>query len=155
MTRPLLVLVLLSPWLAAVWVGFHNLRQPRQLQLLTGTTPALSIGVWLLLSSSLGVTLGAGAVGILLQAEGSSRHRRRSRASLEENARDEDNPDPIPGYWQDTESGLGKPPPIMDVPFRVVSTGRQAPSSDTPSDPDPSPSSSYDSDGWESSQEDW
>ena len=45
MKRTLLILVLLSPWLLAVWVGLHNLRQPRrQLQLLTGTTPPFPLG---------------------------------------------------------------------------------------------------------------
>ena len=150
MKRGLLALVLLVPWLAAVWVGLHNLRQPRQLQLLTSTTPALPIGVWLLLSSSVGVTLGAATVGILLQAEGSSRRHRRSRANLGENTRDEYNLDPMPGHWQEADTNLGEPPPIMDVPFRVV---RPAHPSDSP--PDPSPSSPYRSDDWQSSQEDW
>lgn len=77
MKRTLLVPVLLSPWLLAVWVGFHNLRQPpRHLQLLTETTPPLPIGGWLLLSSSLGVTLGAATVGVLLQTKPSPRRRR-------------------------------------------------------------------------------
>ncbi|MYA91014.1 MAG: hypothetical protein F4Y10_04390, partial [Synechococcus sp. SB0663_bin_10] len=127
MKRGLLVLLLLSPWLAAVWVGFHNLRQPqRHLQLLTGTTPALPIGGWLLLSSSLGVTLGAGAAGVLLQT-GSAPGRRREENTHHEGAGDEDvgdEPNPDPGPWRDTESSLGGPPPIMDVPFRVVRPGR-------------------------------
>lgn len=146
MKRGLLVLLLLSPWLAAVWVGLHNLRQPRQLQLLTGTTPALPIGGWLLLSSSLGVTLGAGAAGVLLQTGSAPGRRRRSQASFEENGRyDEaddgvmrDEPNPGPGPWRDMEPSLGEPPPIMDVPFRVLRPGR------TPGpDPDGSPSPAY------------
>lgn len=146
MKRGLLVLLLLSPWLAAVWVGLHNLRQPRQLQLLTGTTPALPIGGWLLLSSSLGVTLGAGAAGVLLQTGSAPGRRRRSQASFEENGHyDEavdgvmgDEPNPGPGPWRDMEPSLGEPPPIMDVPFRVLRPGR------TPGpDPDGSPSPAY------------
>lgn len=84
MKRALLVPVLLSPWLLAVWVGFHNLRQPpRHLQLLTETTPPLPIGGWLLLSSSLGVTLGAATVGVLLQTKPSPRRRRWQEAGPE------------------------------------------------------------------------
>lgn len=155
MKRSLLVLVLLSPWLMAVWVGLHNLRQPRQLQLLTGTVPALPIGGWLLLSSSLGVTLGATTVGVLLQTGRSPRRRRWSQASLEENVHDaeaddgmaaeEPNPDPRP--WRDAESSLGEPPPIMDVPFRVVRPAR------TPGPvPDAPPSPAYNDDDWQPSQ---
>lgn len=157
MKRGLLVLLLLSPWLAAVWVGLHNLRQPRQLQLLTGTTPALPIGGWLLLSSSLGVTLGAGAAGVLLQTGSAPGRRRRSQASFEENGRyDEaddggmgDEPNPGPGPWRDMEPSLGKPPPIMDVPFRVLRPGR------TPGpDPDGSPSPAYNDPAY-NSDADW
>ena len=144
--RALLVLVLLSPWLAAVWVGLHNLRQPRQLQLLTSATPALPIGGWLLLSSTLGMTLGATAVGVLLRTEYAPR---RSPASLEqENMQDNDGvagePDPESWRWRDVASGLGEPPPIVDVPFRVVRAGR-APDPD----PHPSPSPIHDDDDWE------
>lgn len=157
MKRGLLVLLLLSPWLVAVWVGLHNLRQPRQLQLLTGTTPALPIGGWLLLSSSLGVTLGAGAAGVLLQTGSAPGRRRRSQASFEENGRyDEaddgvmgDEPNPGPGPWRDMEPSLGEPPPIMDVPFRVLRPGR------TPGpDPDGSPSPAYNDPAY-NSDADW
>ena len=145
MKRSLLAVVLLAPWLAAVWVGLHNLRQPRQLQLLTGTTPALSIGGWLLLSSSLGMTLGAVATGVLLQIGSAAERRRWSQASLEEDGRrdeadDEatrDNPDP--GVWRGMESSFGAPPPIMDVPFRVMRRGETG-----DSEPDEPPSSAYD-----------
>ncbi|SAY38882.1 hypothetical protein [Candidatus Synechococcus spongiarum] len=139
MKRGLLVLVLLSPWLAAVWVGLHNLGQPRQLRLLTGTTPALPIGGWLLLSSSLGVTLGAGA-GVLLQT-GSAPGRRRqenSRYDVADSGVMGDEPNPDLGLWRDTGSSLGEPPPVIDVPFRVVRPGQ------TPGpDPDRSPSPAY------------
>ncbi|MXW11816.1 MAG: hypothetical protein F4X84_03600 [Synechococcus sp. SB0662_bin_45] len=142
MKRTLLILVLLSPWLLAVWVGLHNLRQPpRQLQLLTGTTPPLPIGGWLLLSSTLGVTLGATTVGALLQTERSPRRRRLSEARPEETpygdeADDEgtgEEPDPGTRYWRGAESVMGEPPPIMDVPFRVVRAART---------PDPAPDAS-------------
>lgn len=145
MKRILLALVLLSPWLLAVWVGLHNLRQPRQLRLVTWTTPALSIGGWLLLSSSLGAALGTTTVFVLLQTERSSRRRPWSQASLEENFHgneggDEgdaglagEEPHPGPGHWQDTEATMGEPPPIVDVPFRVVRAARS---------PDPAPDAS-------------
>ena len=156
MRRTLLVLVLLSPWLVAVWVGLHNLRQPRPLQLLTGTTPALPIGGWLLLSSSLGATLGATAVGVLLRTERSPRRRHWSQASHKENAHDEDDriagedPDLDSGYWGDAESGPGELPPIMDVPFRVM---RAAQTPDHTHDSSPSPA---DNDDWQSPRsEDW
>ena len=160
MKRGLLVLVLLAPWLAAVWVGVHNLGQPRQLRLVTSTTPALPVGGWLLLSSSLGMTLGAVATGLLLQTGHSRRRRRWSRTSFEaENSRqdgadhgvtgEEPNPDP----WRDTESGLGEPPPILDVPFRLVRPGR------TPAPPYNPPAYSADDDDrrdWQPPQtEDW
>ena len=152
MKRGLLVLLLVSPWLMAVWVGLHNLRQPRRpLQLLTGTTPALPIGGWLLLSSSLGVTLGAIAVGVL-QTEPSPRRRRWSGASLEENTREEggmggEDPDPDPGYWRDAESSLGEAPPMMDVPFRVVGPARTSGPG-----PDVSPSPPYNGGDWQPPQ---
>ena len=143
MKRGLLVLLLLSPWLAAVWVGLHNLRQPRPLRLLTGTTPALPIGGWLLLSSSLGVTLGATAVGVLLRTGRPPRRYHWSEARLDENAHAHDEgatPNPDPGPWRDTASGLGEPPPIVDVPFRVVRPAR------TPApEPEASPPPPYDS----------
>ena len=147
MKRSLLVLVLLAPWLAAVWVGLHNLRQPRQLQLLTWTTPPLPIGGWLLLSSSLGTALGAAAVG-LLQTGSAPGRRRWSETDSEENGRygrrvdhgdAGDEPRSDPGPWHGAESRLGEPPPIVDVPFRVVRPGR------TPGpDPDGSPSPAHD-----------
>ena len=156
MKRGLLVLVLLSPWLVAVWVGLHNLRQPRQLQLLTGTTPALPIGGWLLVSSSLGVTLGATAVGVLLRMERSPGRRRWSRTSPEKNAHGPqaddgmagEEPNAGPWHWRDAESDPGEPPPIVDVPFRVVRPGR------TPDPaPDPPPSPAYnDDDDWQPPQ---
>lgn len=153
MKRSLLVLVLLSPWLAAVWVGLHNLRQPRQLQLLTGTTPALPIGVWLLLSSSLGMTLG-GAAGVLLQM-GSAPSRRREEDSHHDGAGDEDMEDesnPDPGPWRGTESCLGEPAPIVDVPFRVVRPGR-TPGPDPGGSPSPAHNDSADNnDDWQPPQ---
>ena len=153
MRRVLLLLVLLSPWLLAVWVGVHNLRQPRQLQLLTGTTPALPIGGWLLLSSSLGVTLGATAVGVLLQPENSLRRRRLSEVSLGENDHGDDEmmgeePNSDSGHWRDAESSLGEPPPVMDVPFRVVRAARTPDPVPTP--PDNAPA--FNGDDWQPPQ---
>lgn len=143
MKRTLLTLVLLSPWLLAVWVGLHNLRQPpRQLQLLTWTTPPLPIGGWLLLSSSLGVTLGATTVGVLLRTEPSPRRRRWREDDPEappygdeadDGVTGEEPDDPGPRYWRSAESSPGDLPPIMDVPFRVVRTART---------PDPAPDAS-------------
>ena len=154
MKRFLLILLLLSPWLVALWVGLHNLRQqPRPLQLLTRTTPSLPIGGWLLVSSSLGVTLGATAVGVLLQTERSPR-RRWPQASLgEENVHGNgtEGEESDPRRWQDPESSLGELPPIMDVPFRVV---RPTPTSGPT--PDAAPSSPYNDDDWQPPQsEDW
>ena len=65
----LLVLLLLSPWLLAVWIGTLNLRhsRPRRLHVLVWNLPALPIGTWLLVGSSLGTALSATAVGLLLQ----------------------------------------------------------------------------------------
>ena len=148
MKRALLILVLLSPWLAAVWVGLHNLRQPRQLQLLTATTPALPIGGWLLLSSSLGAALGATAVGVLLRTEHSPRRSRLSQGDLEDNIQDDggtgEAPNPDPEHWGGAESSLGGPPPVMDVPFRVVRAAR------TPDPaPEPSPSPTDNDDDWQ------
>lgn len=148
MKRVLLVLLLLGPWLVAVWVGLHNLRQPRRLQLLTGTTPSLPIGGWLLVSSSLGVTLGATAVGVLLQTDRFPRRRRWSRASQGETIHDDEDgagrEEANPGHWRGAESGLGEPPPIMDVPFRVVRPVR--PSGPAP---DASPPPPYNGDDWQ------
>jgi len=161
--RSLLVLVLVSPWLVAVWVGLHNLRQPRQLQLLTGTTPALPIGGWLLLSSSLGATLGATAVGVLLRTGRSPGRRRWPQASLEENthhaeadddgrAGEEANTSPRRWRDRDTASSLREPPPIVDVPFRVVGPARTpGPESDAPPPP-PSDSPACNDDDWQPSQ---
>ena len=150
MKRALLALVLLSPWLVAVWVGLHNLRQPRRLQLLTGTTAALPIGGWLLLSSSLGATLGATGVAALLRTERPARRSRSSPAAPEENLQEEEfdggvagESEPEPGYWRDAESSsLGEPPPIMDVPFRVVRAARST-------DPDASAPPAYSDDDWQ------
>ena len=153
MKRSLLVLLLLSPWLVAVWIGLQNLRQPRQLQLLTGTTPSLPIGGWLLLSSSLGVTLGATAIGVLIQTERPPRRRHPSQVSQADNIYDENEErgdEPNPGHWRDTEPSIREHPPIMDVPFRVVRTTQPSNSA-----PDPSPPPAYDDDDWQPSSESW
>ena len=151
MKRVLLVLLLLSPWLVAVWVGLHNLRQPRQLQLLTGTTPSLPIGGWLLVSSSLGVTLGATAVGVLLQTDRSPRRRHWPQTSQGENIHDDEGgagrEEPDLGRWRGAESSLGEPPPVMDVPFRVVRPARTSEPA-----PDASPSPPYNGDDWQPPQ---
>ena len=162
MKRALLVPVLLSPWLLAVWVGFHNLRQPpRHLQLLTGTTPPLPIGGWLLLSSSLGVTLGAATVGVLLRTEPSPRRRRWREVGPEDppygNEADdgvtgEEPEEPGPRYWRGAESSPEGLPPIMDVPFRVVRAARRPPDPAPDSSPPPpysAPAANGDDDDWQ------
>ncbi|MCY4172558.1 MAG: hypothetical protein OXF25_00465 [Cyanobacteria bacterium MAG CAR3_bin_5] len=165
MKRALLVPVLLSPWLLAVWVGFHNLRQPpRHLQLLTGTTPPLPIGGWLLLSSSLGATLGAATVGVLLRTEPLPRRRWRQAGpedppygdEADDGVTGEEPDDPGPRYWGGAESSPGEPPPIMDVPFRVVRAARRtpdpSPSPPTSAPPTSAPAASRDDDDWQSSR---
>ncbi len=128
-------LVLLSPWLLALWVGLHNLRQPRQLQMLTWTTPSLAIGGWVLLSTSLGVTLGATTVGVLMQTEHLLQRRRSSQASSEEEEGPiEEQVNPEPAQWRDHGFNPDNPITLVNVPFRVVHP-EQAPDAAPPSSP--------------------
>lgn len=64
--RQLLLLPLLAPLLAVLLVGAVNPKPQLRLRLLTWTSPALPLGVWLMLAGSGGAALSAAATSLAL-----------------------------------------------------------------------------------------
>ena len=160
----LLVPLLLSPWLLAVWIGALNLQhpRPRRLQILVWNLPALPVGAWLLLGSSLGTALSATAVGLLLKPESRTgprqvRNQRTSRSPLDEGVEpepaepdrdsrwdsdqppfhnEEAEPHRSPTWGSPPVRNVDEPAPTMDVPFRVVRFGGETAGEPTTADND-------------------
>lgn len=155
----LLVPLLLSPWLLAVWIGALNLQQPRprRLQVLVWSVPALPVGAWLLLGSSLGTALSATTVGLLLKPgsrPGPRQVRNQRTGGFPRNEAVEPEPgeadrgsrrvsdqppfdhgeagqDDFPPWGPPPVRNVDEPAPTMDVPFRVVRFGGAAPARPT------------------------
>jgi hypothetical protein len=149
--RQLLLLPLLAPLAAVILVGALNPKPAVTLRLLTYTSPALPIGVWMMLAAGGGGLLSAGTTALALRSGNGGISRR--QVSLPENAepawsgregwraaapRD---PEPSPAS---PSRAPGEPAPTVEVPFRVI---RRAPSSQQ--------ASTAPVDGWNEGDSDW
>lgn len=141
--RQLLLLPLLAPLLAVLLVGAVNPRPAVRLQVLVWRTPALPIGVWMLLAGAGGGLLSAGATTLALRGTPPAL-RRQVRRPLEPSWQAPASG--RPAGWVATEQTVaeqaatagapgpaepaaasagpsrapGEPPPTVAVPYRVI-----------------------------------
>jgi uncharacterized integral membrane protein len=146
--RQLLLIPLLAPLLAVLLTGAINPRPAISLRLLVWTSPALPVGVWLMLAAGSGGLLSALGTGLALRSGGPGLQRQVRRPAE-------------PGAWWGAEAAkppppppsagpgraAGEPSPTVEVPYRVIRRGRpaghQQPAATTPAtgdgwDQDPS-----------------
>jgi hypothetical protein len=136
--RQLLLLPLLAPLLAVMLVGALNPRPLVSLRLLTWSSPALPIGVWMLLAAAGGGLLSAGSTSLALRAgrgPGKTSPRQVRRPLWE---REPEVPQPQAPTWSSPPpptAGPSRPPgepaPTVAVPFRVIRRGDRAAASAT------------------------
>ncbi|MFQ6539129.1 MULTISPECIES: hypothetical protein [Aphanothece] len=170
LVRQLLLLPLLAPLLAVLLVGAFNPRPPVALRLLTWTSPALPIGVWLMVAAAGGAGLSALGTGLALRtAPGRLQRQVRRPLSTPETASDRDiprrrapepaQPAPWPGATAGPTRAAGEASPTVAVPYRVIRRGQdQAPvagaSSSSPSGPVPGGWDRSADDGWDQAPSD-
>lgn len=155
MLKRILLLPLLSPLLATLVVGAVNPKPAVAVRVLTWTSPALPLGLWIAGASSLGAGLSAAGAALALQGGGPQILPRRS-------VRRRPEPESWAGFsppaeerpqtaWAGPSRGAADPAPTVSVPFRVIRRG-QSSASATP----PPAASSPDPDDWgSSSSEEW
>ncbi|MEB3353373.1 MAG: hypothetical protein VKM34_03955 [Cyanobacteriota bacterium] len=138
MLRQLLLLPLLAPLLAVMLVGALNPRPLVRLRLLTWSSPALPIGVWMLLAAGGGGLLSAGSTSLALRAErgpGNPRPRQVRRPLWEREPQAQPPQDPTWSSPPPPSAGPSRPPgepaPTVAVPFRVIRRGDRASASTT------------------------
>lgn len=158
--RQLLLLPLLAPLLAVLLVGAVNPRPAVRLQVLVWRTPALPIGVWMVLAGAGGGLLSAGATTLALRGTAAPL-RRQVRRPLEtgwqppaaerpapEDRTTEGRAATRPAWDAEppaTSAGPsrapGEPPPTVAVPYRVIrrSASTAAPGAPTPPVPGSAP----------------
>ncbi|MFM7285641.1 MAG: hypothetical protein ACKO02_02250 [Cyanobium sp.] len=164
--RQLLLLPLLAPLLAVIVVGALNPKPAVTLRLLTYTSPALPIGVWMMLAAAGGGLLSAGTTALALRNGSGGVSRRQVRLPLgtepawsEPAARATGNPwsTGTPRSTDDTRApqapdsvaagpsrAPGEPAPTVEVPFRVI---RRPAATQT--------AAAVTEDGWDEVDDDW
>lgn len=174
MLKRILLLPLLSPLLATLVVGAVNPKPAVAVRVLTWTSPALPLGLWIAGASSLGAGLSAAGAALALQGGGPQILPRRSvrrrpepeswagfsppaeerprRAAPErEDWGAKTEPERPQTAWAGPSRGAADPAPTVSVPFRVIRRGKNNASA-TP----PPAASSPDPDDWgSSSSEEW
>ena len=180
MLKRILLLPLLSPLLATLVVGAVNPKPAVAVRVLTWTSPALPLGLWIAGASSLGAGLSAAGAALALQGGGPQILPRRSvrrrpeqeswagfsppdeelppaedrprRAAPErEDWGAEAEPERPQTAWAGPSRGAADPAPTVSVPFRVIRRGQSSASSTAPTEV-----SSPDPDDWgSSSSEEW
>jgi uncharacterized integral membrane protein len=106
--RQLLLLPLLAPLLAVVLIGAVNPRPAVALRLLTWTSPALPIGVWMMLAAVGGAGISAAGTALALSTGGGRELQRQVRRPVTPRT-DGGGPDPAVGTG--TDFGIGWEPP--------------------------------------------
>ncbi len=135
--RQLLLIPLLAPLLAVLLVGAINPRPAVNLRLLIWSSPALPLGVWMMLAAGGGALLSALGTGLALRAPGPDLQRqvRRPVGSGRE-PEPWEGPTPPSGAAPFTPAAAagagpsraaGDPSPTVEVPYRVIRRGRPAP----------------------------
>ena len=149
MLKRVLLLPLLSPVLATLVVGAINPKPPVTVRVLTWTSPALPLGLWLAGASCLGAGLSAAGAALALQGGAPEILPRRSvRRRAEREVWDEE---PAPrahrttepredwgagadpeaaAPWAGPSRGAAEPAPTVSVPFRVIRKGQQGASNE-------------------------
>ena len=144
MLKRVLLLPLLSPVLATLVVGAVNPKPPVTVRVLTWTSPALPLGLWLAGASCLGAGLSAAGAALALQGGRPEILPRRSvRRRADEELWDEEpaprarrNAEPRGDWgaeedaepaapWAGPSRGVAEPAPTVSVPFRVIRRGQQ------------------------------
>ena len=176
----LLLLPLLTPLFVVVLVGAINPRPVVALRLLTWTSPALSIGLWLSIAAGSGAAISAGATGLALRLgpgarglpTGRQTNRDEERHSRRQSSRPTSQaPEPHDDIWPESNSRSkgpsktpfqagpsrtpGDPAPTVAVPFRVI---RKAPTTQASAPPPHTPEAKATAvgDGWDqASSDDW
>jgi len=166
--KRILLLPLLSPLLATLVVGAVNPKPAVAVRVLTWTSPALPLGLWIAGASSLGAGLSAAGAALALQGAGPQILPRRSvRRRPEPEAWDEFSPrrpeperedwgveaepERPPTAWAGPSRGAAEPAPTVSVPFRVIRRGQSSASAAPPTEvgsPDPDDWGSSSSEEW-------
>jgi len=127
--RQLLLIPLLAPLLAVLLVGALNPRPAINLRLLVWSSPALPVGVWLMLAAAGGGLLSAMGAGLALRGTGPPLQRQVRRQS---DPGWDQAPAPSPGAWESKAASAGpsraagEPSPTIAVPYRVIRRGAAA-----------------------------
>ena len=166
----LLLLPLVTPLLVVLLIGAINPRPVVALRLLTWTSPALSIGLWLSIAAGGGAAMSAAATGLALRLGPSLRARPTKRQGENEAGRQEGRPNSQPSQriseiWPDQEAPArgpfqagperapGDPAPTVAVPFRVI---RKAKTASSPPPRTPETKATAVADGWDqAASDDW
>lgn len=164
-----LLLLSLTPLLAALLVGAINPRPPVSLRLFTWRTPTLPLGGWIALAGAGGACLSGTATALALRQAAPAGRRRRTavqefpdprqapfRAAPEPPASW-----PSPREWPPEDAGAGptrgpgEPAPTISVPFRVLHRPSAAGRSFAP-EPVPARQGASGGDDWQlPEEEDW
>ncbi|QNI70176.1 LapA family protein [Cyanobium sp. NS01] len=120
--RQLLLLPLLAPLLAALLIGAFNPRPAVALRLLIWTSPALPIGVWIMVAATAGAGLSALGTGLALAAGQQRPLQRQVRQPLERENGSRGRPWPEPDAGDDAgqpepwNTPVPAPQPPLDTP---------------------------------------
>lgn len=167
----LLLLPLLAPLLAVLLVAAINPRPAVALRLLTWTSPALPIGLWLSLAVCGGGALSAGATSLALRnAPGAGPKARRTASAGSDEGSWSVWPEAEPATSQSRPPSNDRPPaqsapqpvrppgepaPTVAVPFRVIRKGK-GPSQEQAPPEEPRRQSVSVGDGWDQAiSDDW
>lgn len=166
MLRQLLLLPLLAPLAAVILVGALNPKPAVTLRLLTYTSPALPIGVWMMLACGGGGLLSAGTTALALRGGNGGVSRRQVRlpnnaepawsgregwrAASPSSPGESRSAGPTPAPLDPETSPAspsrapGEPAPTVEVPFRVIRRAHSSQQASTAS-----------VDGWDEGDSDW
>lgn len=136
--RQLLLIPLLTPLLAVLLVAAVNPRPAVNLRLLIWSSPALPLGVWMMLAAGSGALLSALGTGLALRTPGVDLQRQMRRPAGSGRG-----PEPWQAAASPSDSGAAPfhtagtvgagpsraawdPSPTVEVPYRVIRKGRPA-----------------------------
>ncbi len=125
--RQLLLVPLLAPLLAVLLIGAINPQPAIRLRLLVWSSPALPLGVWLMLAGGGGGLLSALASSLALRGVGPGLQRQVRRPAPGGGWREAEEPlPPPPAPAAGPSRAAGEPSPTVEVPYRVIRRGKPA-----------------------------
>lgn len=149
--RQLLLIPLLAPLLAVLLAGAINPRPAISLRLLVWSSPALPLGVWLMLAAGGGGLLSAMGTGLALRSGGPGLQRQVRRAAPAGGWREPEEAMPPPATAGPSRAA-GEPSPTVEVPYRVIRRGRPASRQEQPAPA----TAAVGGDGWDQApSDDW